>query len=327
MTQLSYAFTLFLSLFLEAFPFLLLGIFVSSWLLAFADGHRLAAKFPRSRILGAIVGGCLGLLVPVAQYGNIPVTRRLLLQGIPIPVAISFLVAAPTINPIVLWITWKALPEQPAMIFFRVLFAWIMAVVIACIFSTYRDKSPSDEETDDIKSRSPLLRSGTFLLPPLQSEPLDRVETLDYRQQAATTTKKSRKLAANFFVENAVRELLELGSFLVLGCAIASVCQVFFPQEALLNWAKSPATQILVMLVLGAVLSVGSTADAFFISFLTGTFLRGSLLAFLLFSSIVDLKAIPLLLSTFRPKIVLYLLILAGLLTFLLTLFLDFYVS
>ncbi|OKH22204.1 hypothetical protein NIES593_13490 [Hydrococcus rivularis NIES-593] len=325
MIQLSYAFTLFLSLFLEALPFLLLGIFVSSWLLVFADEHRLATKFPRRPIIGAIVGSWLGLIVPVGQYGNIPVTRRLLLQGIPKSVAMSFLIAAPTINPIVLWITWKAFPEQPGMIFFRVLFAWVMAVVIACIFSTYNDKLPSGGEANGIESRSPLLRSGTFLLSPVPSQPLQEIENLDEGDRAATTTKKSRKLAANLFVENTVRELIELSIFLVLGCAIASICQVFFPQEALLNWAKTPATQILVMLLLGTVLSVGSTADVFFISFLNATFLRGALLAFLLFSSIIDLKAIPLMLSTFRAKFVLYLLILAGLLTFLLTVFLDFY--
>jgi hypothetical protein len=326
MTQLNYAFTLFVSLFVGAIPFLLLGILVSSWLLVFINEHQFVARFPRSRILGAIVGSSLGMLVPVGQYGNIPVTRRLLMHGVPIPVAISFLVAAPTINPFVLWLTWKAFPEQPQILFFRVLFAWIIAVVIACIFSTYRDKLPDNGETNEIESRSSLLRSGSFLRSQQQNQPLHRVGNLVYEYQT-TIPNKSWNLSVRLFLENTIRELLELASFLVLGCAITSLAQVFLPQEVLLNWSKTPSTQILVMLLLGVVLSIGSTANVFFTSFLTGTFLKGALLAFLLLSSIIDLKGIALMLLTFRPKFVLYLLILATQITFLLTLLLNFYVT
>ena len=326
MTQLSYAFTLFLSLFIEAFPFLLLGILVSSWLLVFVNEHQLAAQFTRSRILGAIIGSCLGLLIPVSQYGNIPVARRFLLQGLPLPITVSFLLAAPTINPIVLWLTWKAFPEQPAIIFFRILFAWVIAVVIACIFSTYQDKLSSDEETNDLKSRSTLLRSGSFLRSPPENEPLHRVGNLSYESQV-TTNNKPWKLSIELFFKNTIGELLELGSFLILGCAIAAICQVFLPQDALLNWDKTPTTQIIAMLLLGAVLSVGPAADMFLISFLSNSFLKGALLAFLLFSAIIDIKGIVLMFSTFRPKFVFYLLILAGQLTFLFTLLLDFYTS
>jgi hypothetical protein len=326
MTQLSYIVTLFLSALVEAIPFLLLGILVSSWLLVFVDDRQFALKLPRNRILGAIFGSGLGMIIPVGQYGNIPVTRRLLLHGVPIPIAISFLVAASTVNPIVLWATWRAFRAQPEMIFLRVMLAWVIAFVIGCIFSTYRDKLPVEGETHPIENRSTLLRSGSILESPPHSDPLHRVGNLVYDYQTPKQH-KSWKLSLSLFVENVVRESIELGSFLVIGCAIASICQAFLPQAALLNWAMSPVNQILVMLLLGAVWSIGSVAASFSFSVSSIPFLKGSMLAFLLFGSIIDLKAIALLLSVFRPKFVLYLLILAGQSIFLLALLVNFYLN
>ena len=65
MNQLNNAFTLFLSLLVEAMPFLLLGVLLSGLLLLFVDEGKLVAAMPRNPILGAIVGSCGGFLFPV----------------------------------------------------------------------------------------------------------------------------------------------------------------------------------------------------------------------------------------------------------------------
>jgi uncharacterized protein len=326
MTQLSYAFTLFTSAFLKAFPFLLLGILVSSGLLVFVNEVRFASKFPRSRILGAIVGSALGLILPVGQYGNIPITRRLLLQGVPVSVAISFLIASPTLNPIVVLFTWKAFPRQPEMIFWRMAIAWVMAVFIGILFSFYQEKPTSEEEISSLRKRSSLLRSGTFFEPTSQGQPLHRVGGMVY-EYSTTTVSKSWRVSGNLFLDNTIAELRQLGTALVLGCAIAAICQVFFSQAILLDWAKTPATQILVMLLLGVLISANAIVDVFFISLFSNTFLQGAILAFLLFGSIVNLKYISLMLAILRSRFVFYIFLLVGLITFLLTLILDFYIS
>lgn len=100
-TQLNSAFTLFLSLLVEAVPFLLLGVLFSGLLQFFVDERKLVRFMPRNPFLGALVGSCIGFLFPVCECGNVPVARRLLIQGVPSSVAIGFLLAAPTINPIV----------------------------------------------------------------------------------------------------------------------------------------------------------------------------------------------------------------------------------
>lgn len=325
MTQLSYTCTLFFSLFLTAFPFLLLGIFVSSWLLVFVDEHKLMAKFPRNRLLGAIVGSSLGMIIPVCQYGNIPIARRLLIQGSPLSVAISFLLAAPTLNPIVIWLTWKAFPENVSLVLYRILLAWLIAIILAVIFSAYPEQPPPELGPVAQLPRPDFLAAGTFWQPHDGHQSPHRVGNLVYEYKSITMTGQPLKVSLTLLAENVSRETIELGSLLIVGCAIASVVQSFLPLDSLLSWGQTPGKQIVVMMVLSAVLSLGSAGNSFFVSGLTPIFLPGSLLSFLLLGSILDLKGLGLMFSTLRPKSLLYLAILVSELTFFAAVFLNFY--
>ncbi|NET71837.1 MAG: permease, partial [Sphaerospermopsis sp. SIO1G2] len=142
MNQLNNGFTLFLSLLVEAMPFLLLGVLFSSVLLFFIDEGRLVDIMPRNPLLGALVGSMIGFLFPVCECGNVPVARRLLMKGVPTPVAIGFLLAAPTINPIVIWATWTAFRDQPEIVVLRVLLSLTIATIIGVVFSFQKDLSP-----------------------------------------------------------------------------------------------------------------------------------------------------------------------------------------
>ena len=113
MVQLNNGITLFFSLLVEALPFLLLGVLFSSVLLLFVDEQKLLAIVPRNAVLAALVGSLIGFMFPVCECGNIPVARRLMMKGAPTAVAIGYLLAAPTVNPIVFWATWVAFRDQP----------------------------------------------------------------------------------------------------------------------------------------------------------------------------------------------------------------------
>ena len=141
MNQLNNGFTIFLSLLAEAIPFLLLGVLFSSLLLFFIDERKLVAIMPKNPLLGAICGSMIGFLFPVCECGNVPVARRFLMQGIPTPVAIGFLLAAPTINPIVIWATWVAFREQPEIVVLRVVLSFVIASIIGFIFSYPEERS------------------------------------------------------------------------------------------------------------------------------------------------------------------------------------------
>ncbi len=336
--QLNNAFTLFLSLLVEAMPFLLVGVLFSGLLLLFIDERQLVAKMPKNPLLGAITGSLIGFLFPVCECGNVPVARRLLLQGVPAPVAVGFLLAAPTINPIVIWATWTAFRDQPEIVVLRVVFSLAIAIIIGWVFSAQADlstilqpaiannwKNTQQPPVEAEEFTPALLQSGTYLLAGAE-QPIRMDATVMQAQLAATASTKPLAYKLRLFLDNTVQELRELGAVLVIGSAIAAIVQVSVPREAILALGSSPITSILAMMALAAVVSICSTVDSFFALSFASTFTSGSLLAFLVFGPMIDLKGVGLMLSIFKPRAVFYLFALAAQLTFLFTLLVNLYI-
>ncbi|MDF5737594.1 MULTISPECIES: permease [unclassified Nostoc] len=349
MNQLNNGFTLFLSLLVEAMPFLLLGVLFSSLLLFFVDERKLVEKMPKNPLLGALVGSMIGFLFPVCECGNIPVARRFLIQGVPTPVAIGFLLAAPTINPIVIWSTWTAFRDQPEIVVLRVVFSLVIATIIGYVFSFQKDLNPivqpaiarymkfNPPAQPETKRRGKryevqqeatvpnILQSGTYILGGKAGIPL-RIDASFVPPTSNSTSNKPLGDKLRLVVDNSIQEFRELGGIMVLGSAIAAAIQVLAPRELILSLGAGPITSIVVMLILAVVVSICSTVDSFFALSFASTFSSGSLLAFLVFGPMIDIKGIGLLLSIFKPKTVFYLFALAAQLTFVFTLFLNLHV-
>lgn len=342
MTQLNSAFTLFLSLLVEAMPFLLLGVLFSGLLQFFVDERRLVAIMPKNPFLGALFGSCVGFLFPVCECGNVPVARRLLMQGAPVSVAIGFLLAAPTINPIVFWATWTAFRDQPEIVIYRIVFSLTIATLIGWVFSAQKDIRPllqpgvaafvsqrqevqNRPELPNPLSTSPLLQSGTYFLgqsaKPLITNPAELEAAM------VSPANKPLNYRLRLLLDNTIQEMRELGGVLVIGSAIAAILQVFAPREVILSLGQDSVTSILAMMLLAAVVSICSTVDSFFALSFASTFTTGSLVAFLVFGPMIDLKGVGLMISVFKPRAIFYLFALAGLMTFLFTLFVNLYVS
>jgi hypothetical protein len=343
MNSLNNALTLFFSLLVEAVPFLLLGVLFSSLLLLFVDERKLIAAVPRNPILAGLAGSLIGCLFPVCECGNVPVARRLLMQGAPSSMAIGFLLAAPTVNPIVFWATWTAFRDQPELVFMRVGFSLLIATIIGWVFSAQADLrpllQPAVARTLPLPAKTPpkgsaqsdvdssLLQSGTFLL----GQPGQQMR-LDGGLQNATLIANpilSKPLGdrLQLVLDNVVSEMRELGGVLILGTAIAALVQIAIPRELVLSLGQGPITSVLAMMLLAWVVSICSTVDSFFALSFASTFTSGALLAFLVFGPMIDVKNISLLLSIFKGKAIFYLFLLAAQLTFLLTLLVNLYIS
>lgn len=337
MSQFNQALTLFLSLLVEATPFLLLGVLFSSVLAVLVDERALVQRMPKHPALAALSGSLFGCLFPVCECGNVPVARRLLMQGAPSALAIGFLLAAPTVNPIVFWATWVAFRDQPAMVFWRVGLTIIVSVIIGWLFSTQKDLRPFlqpaiarsvPEPTPEpalVGSGASLLAGGTYLL---QGEGTLRMDaSLFDTLSASALAQASWATKLRAVLEMMLQEFRELGAVLVLGSAIAATVQVAIPREWILALGQGPITSIVAMMVLAWVVSICSTVDSFFALSFASVFTSGSLLAFLVFGPMIDLKNISLLLTTFKSRAVIYLFVLAAQLTFVLTLAVNLYTS
>lgn len=338
METFSSSLTLFLSLLIEAIPFLILGVLVSGLLLFFVNEQKLIEVLPKNPLLGALAGSLIGFLFPVCECGNVPVARRLLSKGVSPPVAIGFLLAAPTINPVVVWATWIAFRDQPEILVLRMIFSLVIATLIGWIFSAQQDLKPFLQPSlailipkaspEPIQNDVPrLLQSGTFILDQ-PGEPM----RIDAQALQATLSNDAAVPSGwgdrfRMLLENTLQELRELGGVLVLGSLIATLLQVAVPREIIINLGQGPVSSVIAMMTLGGVISICSTVDSFFALSFASTFTSGAILAFLVFGPMFDLKSMGLLLTVFKARAVVYIFGLVMLLTLFLTLTINLWVS
>jgi uncharacterized protein len=123
-------------------------------------------------------------------------------------------------------------------------------------------------------------------------------------------------------------EFFDMGRYLIIGVSLASAMQTFIGQDQLKTFARDPVLSVLGMAALAFVLSLCSTTDAIlalsFANPLSGLrFTTGSILVFLTFGPMVDVKSTMLYLSVFRRKAVFYLVILPLLISVLIGVWLN----
>jgi uncharacterized membrane protein YraQ (UPF0718 family) len=279
--------TVFLGIFIEALPFLLLGTLASGLVEEFVGQETMSRLAPRNRLRAALTGALMGLAFPVCECGVVPLTRRLLRKGLPLPVGVSFLLAAPVINPVVILSTFAAFGWGPVLLG-RVFLTLLIALSVGLIFglaprplqllqlSAWPTVSGGDGST----------RSGAAAI------------------RASLSLRLTRSLAV------AADEFFEMGRYLVLGSLLSAAMQTVVPQPTLLSIGSGALSSVVAMLALAFVLSVCSTVDAFLALAFVNTFTTGSILGFLVFGPMVDVKSVLMFLSVFRRRVALYLVLL-----------------
>lgn len=271
--------TIFMGIFVEAVPFLLAGSVVSGLIDVFVNQESLARFVPRQPILAALVGSLLGFTFPVCECGVVPVTRRLYQKGLPLPVGIAFLLAAPVVNPVVLLSTYAAFGWGPVLIG-RLVFTILIAFGVGLLFTL--------AQPDEV------LRPGAVVvqLEPHHHVPLSLWERI---WQALTVG------GDDFF---------DMARYLIVGSLLAATMQTLVPQNTLLALGSGPLLSVLLLMVLAFVLSVCSTVDAFLALSFVSSFTPGSIIGFLVFGPMVDIKSSLMFLGVFQRRIVLYLILL-----------------
>jgi hypothetical protein len=277
--------TVFLGIFIEAAPFLLLGTLASGLVEVFVSPDLLRRWIPSGALGGALAGAALGFLFPVCECGTVPLARRLFRKGLPVSVGVAFLLAAPVINPIVLVSTAAAFG-------FGSLLVWRFALTlaIACVTGLFFSVETLRA------SAMPVIQGGSQAL-------------------ASAWPRRSWTPGLNRALLVAGDEFFEMGRYLVLGSALAAAMQSFIPQARLLGLGSGPLLSVLVMIGLAVLLSVGSTVDSFVALAFLGTFTPGSVLAFLVYGPMVDLKSILMFRQVFERRGLLYLVLIPLVLT------------
>ena len=93
--------TITVAIFLQALPFLVLGVLWGAVIAVFTSPERLRRLLPSRGVPAVLVGGSAGLLLPGCECASVPVSGRLMAGGVPAGAALAFMLSAPAINPVV----------------------------------------------------------------------------------------------------------------------------------------------------------------------------------------------------------------------------------
>lgn len=269
--------TVFTGIFLEALPFVLLGVLLSSLLQLFVKEQWVRRITPKNPVIGVLFASMLGIVFPICECGMIPVVRRLMLKGMPAYIAVTFILSGPILNPIVFVATFMAFRSHPEVTIGRMGLAFAVAITVGLLVYVFSRNNPLKRSLQEFSEQDSAVGERK-----LHEHP---------------------KTWRSLFV-HAGDELIEMGKYLVLGAFLTACIQSFIPREELLALGNGPTASYLFMMGFAFILSLCSTSDAFVASAFTHTFTVGPLVSFLVLGPMLDFKSLLMLSTTFKTKFV-----------------------
>ncbi len=273
--------TIFISILIEALPFVTLGVLISGIIQIFLTEEMIAKVIPKNRILAVLFASFLGFFFPSCECGIVPIVRRLTAKGVPISAGVAFMLTAPIINPVVLFATYIAFGSDWKMALYRAIGALVVSIAVGLMLAYFYKGNPLKEE-----------------------EHHDHHHEHEHHHHDHSHTKTSIWKKIWLTLEHAVEEFFSMGKYLVIGSLIAAAVQTYIKTSTLVSIGHGKISSSLVMMALAFILSLCSEADAFIASSFRTTFATSSLLAFLVFGPMVDLKNLMMMMATFKKRLV-----------------------
>ncbi len=274
--------TLATSVFIESMPFVVLGVVLSVVVQVWLPDRLIERLMPRRPWARRMALSLLGVLLPVCECGNVPLARGLVSRGMSPAESVTFLLAAPILNPITIITTYQAFGWSDGILVSRIIGGFVIANLVGWVFSRMPD--------EEVMLTSAFAASC-------------RVHDHDHG-----AGHRWRRSIARFAEETST-----LLPALVLGSAIAGAIQVGIPRDILLALGSNPIWSVVALMALAFIVSICSNVDAFFILAVGNAFLPGSVAAFLTFGAMVDVKMVTLMRTTYRTAAVAQLAAMVGL--------------
>ncbi|HGI4120753.1 TPA: permease [Streptococcus agalactiae] len=265
-------FAIFISIIIEALPFVLLGTILSGIIEVFITPDIVNKFLPKNKFLRVLFGTFVGFVFPSCECGIIPIINRFLEKKVPSYTAVPFLATAPIINPIVLFATYSAFGNSIRFLILRFVGATIVAIALGVMLAFLVDDNILKEDAKPTHFH-------------------------DY---------SDKKWYQKIFLAlaHAIDEFFDTGRYLVFGTLMASAMQIYLPTRVLTTIGHSPITAILVMMLLAFILSLCSEADAFIGASLLSTFGIAPVMAFLLIGPMIDIKNLMMMVNSFKTRFI-----------------------
>jgi uncharacterized protein len=284
-----------------------LGMIVCDWVTAFALGGGVLALLLQCqpvvdhtmgylgnrRYLSIFLSGMLGLVIPMCECGIIPLTRRLLRKGLPISCCVTYILAGPILNVVVLMTTYVAFADRQNqnlsayqmsglwMLSLRAGMGFLVAFVVGLVVERMSRKY------------------GVSLLKGLMVRKGQEDEEKDVEVESKIPwTKRLGNIS-----ETALHDFVDISVFLILGALIAAAAKVAIDPRTIASVSEGrPYLAIAIMMAFAVVVTLCSEADAF-VAASFGTLRPAAKLAFLVLGPMLDFKLIFMYTRIFRPRL------------------------
>ncbi|MDD3199808.1 MAG: permease [Eubacteriales bacterium] len=289
--------TIFISILMQALPFMLVGVFVSSAMHVYLSDEMLVRIFPLRNGIGFLTAMLGGIFFPVCECAIVPVAVRLVKKGVAMPVALVFMFSAPIINPIVIISTLYAFPGHPEAALLRVGLGLFIALVIGLIILL-------------LGIRTPLLTVGH------DAACCDCCHEESFAHKSA-----GYKVRALF--SHAGDEFFDVGKYIIVGAFMTGLLQTIIPRSIFVDLLSRDGLSLFIMMITAFLFSACSTSDAFIARSFLDRFSMGPVMGFMVFGPMMDIKNMLMLLGNFKKTFVLFLSVLVFLVNFIVLYFFE----
>lgn len=216
--------TIFVAIVVQSIPFLVGGVLLAAVIATLLSERALRRLVPTNPAFGVPVAGLAGVALPGCECASVPVASSLMARGVAPSVALTFLLAAPAVNPVVLVSTAVAFSGRPDMVLARFLASLATSVVVGWLWLRFAGGVPILH-----RQRSHTHEGGTVMA----------------------------------FIASVRHDFVHAAGFLVLGAMIAAAINTFVPREIIDSVAGNPVIAVLTLAVFAFVVALCSEADAF----------------------------------------------------------------
>ncbi len=305
----------FVSIVLEAIPFMMIGALVGGLIESFVSRERMATLLPQKGWLTVCIAAGAGAVFPVCECAVVPVVRRLLGKGLPFSAAIAYLLGGPIVNPIVAASTALAYAFDWRIVLLRLGLGYGIAVVVGMIMGRLF------AGTKAVKVNDAALKNNTSSCG-CHPHPLGHthyeVSSVTVKSPIVITNQKADTTACSCGCSHATSDgwvdkigaacthamddFLAVGHYLIIGAFIAALAQTYIDRSSFLSLTSAPVLSVVLMMILAVMLNLCSEADAFIAASFQGLMSIPAQLAFLLTGPMFDLKLLLMYQSVFKRK-------------------------
>jgi uncharacterized protein len=293
----------FVSIVLEAIPFMFVSALVGGLIEAFVRRERMASFLPQRSWMTVCLAAGAGIVFPVCERAVVPVVRRLVGKGVPLSAAIGYLLGGPIVNPIVAGSTALAYSFSWPIAGLRLALGYGVAVVVGLLMGRLFSRDTAVKTQNYRFDEGPIACGcAQHRLAPAQLNTANE-KHIDYTpiavrvQTAACACDGSSGNMKDDWIgkigsalHHALEDFLSVGHYLVIGAFIAALAQTYIERSSFLALAGVPALSVVIMMALAILLNLCSEADAFIAASFRGLMPVSAQMAFMLIGPMFDLK-------------------------------------